>query len=255
MISALEAGCIGVEADVWPYGDDLYVAHTRGSMRPGFTLKSTYLDPLRLLLEDRNCGTADSNCSLQGLYDADPSQTVVLLIDIKADAHRAWPILVKQLEPLRQQGWLSTVEEGQMRTAPITVVLSGRVLRASSLLETAHTESLGIFFDAPLLSLEQGRYNSNNSYWTSSKFRRSVGLGWVWNLGPEQLQMVRHQVGLAHNLGLKARYWGLPSSPARYRDGMWRTLLEAGLDIINVDDLEGFARFWERYAGGNPEAP
>lgn len=251
LFSALEAGCTSVEADVWPYLDDLYVGHNPGSLQPGFTLQNAYLDPLRLLLQDKNCAAGDSGCSLDGVYKADPSQTIVLLVDVKDDPYKAWPLLVKQLESLRQQGWLTTFQDGKLKTAPITVVVSGAVLHASSILETAHSPDLGIFFDAPLLGLEEGRYDASNSYWASSSLKKSVGLDWSGGLGTEQLEQVRSQVNLAHSLGLKARYWGLPSWPVGSRNEVWQVLLDAGLDVTNVDDLKGFARFWERREDGN----
>lgn len=249
LFSALAAGCIGVEADIWPYRDDLYIAHTRGNMKPGFTLKSIYIDPLRLLLQDRNCAVTDAQCNSRGLYEGEPLQTIVLLIDIKANPLMAWPILAKQLEPLRRQGWLSTIQDGQLKTGPITIVISGRVLHASNILETAHTPSLGMFFDASLKSLDKGRYNSSNSYWASASLKKAVKLSWLGKLGSKQRDEVRRQLRLAHGLGLRARYWGLPSWPAAFREDLWRLLLDAGLDLINVDDVGEFARFWRRYKG------
>jgi hypothetical protein len=220
-------------------------------MQPGFTLQNAYLDPLRLLLQDKNCAAGVSECSLDGLYKADPSQTTVLLVDVKDDPYKAWPLLVKQLEPLRQQGWLTTFRDGKLKTAPITVVVSGAVLHASSILETAHTPTMGIFFDAPLLGLEGGRYDASNSYWASSSLKKSVGLDWTGELGTEQLEQVKRQVNVAHSLGLMSRYWGLPSWPVESRDEVWQILLDAGLDVINVDDLKGFAKYWEQREDGN----
>lgn len=261
MFSALETGCIGVEADVWHFDGDLYVAHTHGSMQPGRTLQSMYIDPLLRLLREANSrdvapsssSSSYSSSTPQGLYAAHPSQTVVLLVDIKADAERAWPVLLQQLEPLRREGWLSTLREnGQINTAPITVVVTGDILRITDPGMGFDGPNYGMFLDAPLTGLEdgggRGPYHSNNSYWASVSLKKSIGLGWFGELGTSRLEKVKQQIQLAHSRGLQARYWGLPSWPMEVRNGVWEALLAEGLDILNVDDLKGFSEFWLQHA-------
>jgi hypothetical protein len=260
LFSALETGCIGIEADVWHFEGDLYVAHTQGSMQPGRTLKNMYIDPLLRLLEIANSGGAapsssSSSCGgPNGLYAALPSQTVVLLLDIKADAERTWPILFQQLKPLRGKCWLSTLrKDGQMDTAPITVVLTGDILRTIDHGRGFDGPRDGIFLDAPLAELRRGAnisssYHNNSSYWASTSLKKSIGLGWFGGLASSRLGKIRQQIQVAHSHGLQARYWGLPSWPMGVRHGVWETLLSEGLDILNVDDLTGFSDFWTQYA-------
>lgn len=61
LFSALQAGCVGVEADVWfidqdhqDHPRDLYVGHTTSSLTPQRTLRSMYVDPLVNLLDRQN---------------------------------------------------------------------------------------------------------------------------------------------------------------------------------------------------------
>src|SRR5689334_11617274 len=56
IISALKAGCIGIEADVWVYGDELFVGHSRDALAPQRTFTTLYVEPLVRLLEDKNMG-------------------------------------------------------------------------------------------------------------------------------------------------------------------------------------------------------
>ena len=44
---ALQVGCTGVEADVWHFDDELYVAHTISGIGHNRTLESLYLDRSR----------------------------------------------------------------------------------------------------------------------------------------------------------------------------------------------------------------
>lgn len=242
---------MGLEADIWPYEDDLYVAHSRGSMQPGHTLKTTYLDPLLQLLHNANNAESHSfthpSAISRGVYTADPAQTLVLLVDIKSNAKRAWPILIKQLEPLRELGWLSMWEDGHMTTAPVTVVATGDL--PFEAIQDFDGPSNGVFLDAPLLGLGSDLYHPNNSHWASVSFRKSVGLGWFGNFGAKQLEKVRQHVKLAHSHGLKVRYWALPYWPIGLRNHVWGCLLAEGLDILNVDDLKGVTEFWSQGKG------
>ena len=61
-----------------------------------------------------------------GLFSADPSQTLVLLVDIKADLDKVWPLLLQSLEPLHRRGWLSATRNGDMTVGPVTVVATGK---------------------------------------------------------------------------------------------------------------------------------
>ena len=45
-------------------------------------------------------------------------------------------------------------------------------------------------------------------------------------------------VALAHDQGRRIRFWALPSGEA-----IWATVYEAGVDLINADDLSGLQRF------------
>jgi glycerophosphoryl diester phosphodiesterase len=44
----------------------------------------------------------------------------------------------------------------------------------------------------------------------------------------------------AHAKGRQVRFWGAPDQPV-----FWRAMLDAGVDLINSDDLEGLQKFFE----------
>ncbi len=52
----------------------------------------------------------------------------------------------------------------------------------------------------------------------------------------------------AHNKGRMIRFWATPDKPGAERQAIWRELLEAGVDLINTDDLTGLREFFR--AGG-----
>ncbi|GFF97713.1 hypothetical protein IFM53868_09336 [Aspergillus udagawae] len=256
LFSAIRAGCIGVEADIWLSGDDLLVGHNQWSLQRATTLRSLYLDPLLSLLERYNTRSSQMRPNwtteeLAGVFTYEPSQTLILLVDFKVDGNDTWPYLLEQLTPLREAGYLTHFNGVELVQRPITVVASGD---APFDYITANVSYRDIFFDAPLDKLSRvaldsiieeakspqeitPNYNYTNSYYASVDFRKTIGPLSRNRFSQEQLDLVRGQVAAAHDRGLKVRYWGTPTWPRGLRDHVWRVLIREQVDFINVDDL------------------
>jgi hypothetical protein len=153
LFSALYNGCISVEADVWAFDDELYIGHNTASLTVNRTFQSLYINPLVTILERQNPATSFYNASGHGVFDTDSEQSLTLLVDVKTDGAETWPLVLQQLEPLRQRGWLSYVENDVMHRRPITVVGTGEtpfnVLTSNQTYRDA-------FFDAPLDQMWEG---------------------------------------------------------------------------------------------------
>ncbi|KAF5541191.1 hypothetical protein FMEXI_8027 [Fusarium mexicanum] len=227
---AITTGCIGIEVDVWKVGDELMVGHAKGDLSAEETLTSMYIQPLVNLLKVRN-QDRDPGLLPQGVYDREPNQTVVLLVDLKSNPDTTWPLLLEKLEPLRQRGWLSHVSDGKFVSRPITVVATGKT--EFRLVKDANP-SHDVFFDAPLKSLAEGQYDQTNSYYASTSLKKSLGNF----LGPGKLELIRNQIAQAHSRGLLVRYWGLPPMLPTVQRQVDRKLLNEGVDVINVDNLK-----------------
>lgn len=160
LFSAIEAGCISVEADVWLFDEDeeLYVGHSLASLTANRTLASLYVDPLVSILEKQNPTTRfhpDGIKSHHGVFDTDPEQPLTLLIDFKTSGSALFPYVVSSLEPLRSRGYLSYHDGLQIIHRPITVVGTGNTpfnLVASNVSNPYQD----IFFDAPLEAMWKG---------------------------------------------------------------------------------------------------
>ena len=279
LFSALDAGCTGVEADVWLFDEDLFVGHSTQSLTPKRTLRSLYIDPLLKILNSQNPTTSfhPSNDSRRnGVFDTNPSQTLVLLIDFKNDGHAIWPYVSEQLEPLRQSKYLTYFNGKSVIEGPITVVVTGNAPFSEVV---ANSDYRDIFFDAPLDLMDktvessptagspvsnddsetttskrsdkdQGQghsgsaptnpntYSLSNSYYASVDFKATIGFPWRGHLSAEQKEKLRKQIAGAHAQGLKVRYWGVPSWPRGLRNYLWRVLVREGVDFLNVDDLQ-----------------
>ncbi|CAK7228485.1 hypothetical protein SEUCBS140593_006931 [Sporothrix eucalyptigena] len=239
LFSALHAGCIGTETDLWLVDDDLYVGHERSALTPNRTFQSLYVDPLVKILERANPNTmftkGTAPVAARGVFDTAPNQTLALLVDIKTDGSATFRKVLEQVEPLRKRGWLSTFEDGQVRYGPVTLVGSGNtpfdVIVENSTYRYA-------FFDAPLASLDNSVYDTTNSYYASVALHRAVGLVWFGSFQKGQLRRMRYQLQQAHARGLQARYWDLPAWPINVRNAVWGTLVHEGVDLLNVDDIK-----------------
>ncbi|PBP17957.1 hypothetical protein BUE80_DR011341 [Diplocarpon rosae] len=276
LFSALRAGCISVEADVWlfPGGGDgdgeLYVGHNRASLTPNRTFAALYIDPLVRILENQNPSTEFSNETVNGVFDVDPGQSLTLLVDIKTAGAETWRAVERQLQPLRERGWLSFVRGGELYMRAVTVVGTGN---APFDFLTRGEDYRDAFFDAPLEGMEvlprsstssspsspstlepsntqdqgQGQtgtlpnttFTRLNSHYASTPFAHSIGRIWRGRLSRSQVSKIRAQIKGAHARGLRARYWDLPAWPLGVRDHVWRVLVEEGADVLNVDDLRG----------------
>ncbi|KAE8352855.1 PLC-like phosphodiesterase [Aspergillus coremiiformis] len=161
LFSALKAGCISVEADVWFFDEELYVGHTTSSLTPQRTLRNLYIDPLMRILEKQNPITElhpAVDQPLQGVFDTVPSQSLILLIDFKTDGDVTWNAVVAQLAPLRDRGYLTYFNGTDVINGPITVVGTGNT---PFNMVVANDNYRHIFFDAPLVSLAED-YDINN---------------------------------------------------------------------------------------------
>ncbi|AEO56179.1 hypothetical protein MYCTH_2300786 [Thermothelomyces thermophilus ATCC 42464] len=240
LFNALYAGCTGVEADVWLRNGDLLVGHDKASLQPNRTFQSLYVNPLVEILTHQNPKTPFFRGKNNGVFDTTPDQPLVLLVDIKSDGRETWPLVSKQLAPLRERGWLSYYEKERFHRRPIIVVGTGN---APFDLVVGNSSYRDTFFDAPLDKLENSGYNWTNSYYASVDFWRAIGPVW-WTSGPSQWQLDKIQAHLreARRRGLVSRYWKLPSWPIHVRNKVWEVLVEEGIGMLNVDDLDAASK-------------
>lgn len=103
------------------------------------------------------------------------------------------------------------------------------------------------FYDAPLalLATDFSNITSFDSPIASTDFALWFGDVRKQEFNDTQLETLRSQVGTAHGKGIKVRYWDQPLWPVGTRNAVWRTLWNEGVDLLNADDLQGVAEFWE----------
>ena len=241
LYEALAAGCVSVEADVWLTADqELLVSHSWSSTKTERTLRSLYLDPLTNIFTNRNASIASIEEKETGLFDADPNVSTILLIDFKNDGHKIWPVLLSQLRPLRERGWLTYFNGEKVVQGPLTIVGTGNT--PFDLVKENNTNRY-VFFDAPLDDISKPEYTTENSYYASVQLRKAIGRLWMNKLKSNQVDIIKTQIKAAADKGLVSRYWDTPSWPISLRDKLWFTLTENDVGMLNVDDLVSATRW------------
>ncbi|KAI1760271.1 hypothetical protein GGR53DRAFT_510544 [Hypoxylon sp. FL1150] len=223
LFGALSAGCVGIEADVWLVDGDVSIGHVLPTI--GRTLGLQYVNPLKAII-DHNGGS---------VYKAKPTQSVVLLVDFKTSDTGTLDAVVKSIDPLRQAGYLSRLENGVFVEKAITVVASG-----SAPFDRISTgdgvPDRDVFYDAHVDDLSGEDYNSQNSVYASADFQDAVGDPSSASLSQDEINTITEQVAGAHERGLIVRYYNLPG------DYVWEPLEGLGVDRLNDDDPSDTAR-------------
>ena len=281
--SAISAGCISVEADVWLVDKKLYVGHSTSSLTPDRTFEKLYIEPIMELLAKQNPTTRfhpNGNTSLNGVFDTDPSKSLTLLVEFKTDGPATWPYVLNALEPLRAHNYLTHWNGRDLIAGPVTVVGTGNTPFDHVVSDTTNPHH-DLFFDAPLDEMGEDSssakerdktgfteprvedentpedftdsneissshpdvYNATNSFYASVGFGESIGRMWQYQLSARQLELLRGQIKGAHRRGLKVRYWDTPDWPIGLRNHVWDVLVKEGVDVLNVDDLKAAANW------------
>lgn len=239
-----------MEADVWLINGTLHVGHELSALTDARTFNSLYLDPIVDTLKRENPTTAFASNTKNGIFDTSGGQTLYLWIDLKTDGNSTLQAVLAALQPLYEAGYLTTTDGTTLVPGAITAIGTGNTPQ-SFFLPTDPASAADprfIFFDAQLSTLNQSANAGITPLITpiaSTQFSAQVGPVVAESLNATQLALVQAQIGYAKSKGIGARYWDQPGWPIGTRNAVWRTLLEEGVALINVDDVFGAAAFWE----------
>lgn len=214
---ALDNGFISVEADVHLLDGNLMVSHNR-PQRSAKTLEHLYLKPLDSLLKING----------DRIYSS-YSGTFYLMIDIKTEAESTFRSIENALARFERLLCNTT-------RCPVKIIISGNRAVNTQLKQGYQ----GIALDGRPGDLSKGIslelmpiISDNYSNWSK------------WNGTTEatdnDLVRIRDLAQRVHAEGKKLRLWAIPDN-----EEAWRVLLNAGVDFINTDRLEGLHQFLMR---------
>jgi endonuclease/exonuclease/phosphatase family metal-dependent hydrolase len=219
---AIRQGFVSLEVDVWLIDEELYVSHNRPFLSNNLaTLRELYLSPLAELIT-KNKGW---------VYPSD-KQPIQLLIDLKSEGLSTY----LQLDYLLEEYDYLFKPMGD-KPAPVQVVISGNrpvehlkeeKKRLACL--DGRPEELGEQFPNDLMPMVSQRYSLVTKWKGKTPITES------------EKREIKTLVDQAHRLDKKVRLWDIPDNEL-----VWKTLLDLGIDYINVDDLDRFATFMRDY--------
>jgi glycerophosphoryl diester phosphodiesterase len=219
LFDALDRGFSSVEADIWLTPDGLLVAHDRRDLKPGQTLQSLYLDPLRSRVKAHG----------GSIYSGSP--TLYLLVDVKSDAEPTYAALDKLLR--QYADILTSFSAGKVEKKAVTVILSGN--RAAETIAAQATRFVGI--DGRPEDLDR-KPPSDLYPWISANWTllfRWRGEGPLPE--PEKKRLIEY-IQRAHAQNRQVRFWATPE-----KENVWRELVNADVDFVNTDQLDRLRAF------------
>jgi len=223
LLDALDARFYSVEADIYPSGEGIVVAHFPWEVRG--TLKDLYLDPLEEILKARG--------SVHG--DGYPFTLWIDLKDGSANLRDELHALLSQYD------FITTFTDDVIEERAVTVVLTGDAASKTAYVEDNATR---------LACRDSNDFDDDDP---AADFRwRYYALPWSehisWNGGQDvdatTLDAMSSLVGTIHDKGRALRFYAAPDT-----ERAWSASVQAGVDFIHTDDLEGLSAFLE--SGGS----
>lgn len=219
LLDALDHGFCSVEADIHLVDGQLLVAHDREDVKPDRTLEALYLDPLRKRAK-ANGGRVYPN-----------GPRFILLVDIKGSGIPAYNVLKRVLG--QYADILTEFRADTTNEKAVTVIISGSrptrlVARDAVRYAAVDGRTRDLESDAPVHLIPL----------ISDHFMTAFQLPQGEPLPDDINKRVRQYVKKAHQKNRLVRFWGTPHDPA-----LWADLLDAGVDLINADDLEALQTF------------
>jgi hypothetical protein len=239
LLDALSNGFVSVEADVWLVGTKLHVAHDRAEdWSHVATLEALYLEPLKDLKTKRNSG---------GIYpDGTP---LLLLVDIKSEPVSTYQRLHEVLACYQapNPGLFTTFTKGAdgrygVTRGAVDVVVSGDRPRQMM----AQQEVRYAAYDGRASDIGPD-VNPDDV----PEFVALISENWETVFGDQPKwdgtgaipvgirARLETMVADVHREGKLLRFWKLPKDS----QPVWGALSDAGVDLINTDDVAGLAAF------------
>jgi len=219
---ALELGFRGVEVDYFVVDEELRVGHDPQDTRPGQTIESMYLAPLRNRFE------SDGEIIPGG-------ETFILNIESKREGIETYEALHKLLA--RYEDILTIVRDGNVKQGPVQVILVGW-FPSMDYMEKQPVRYAAVQCHYKNLPDDHERYPAHLLKLISLNYKRGLqsrGSGPVPSMLRKRLQRL---ASAAHAVpGRMARAFNVPTKSRAYS-----AILNAGVDLIGTKDIEGAAR-------------
>lgn len=225
LMDALDLGFTSIEIDVCLYKNSLRVSHNPVFLSLKHTLQELYLDPLVRRIE-QNGGTVYAG------YDV----PLVLMIDLKGDGRKSYPVLREVLKPYKHL--LTVYRNDSVISGPLQINISGsapvQLIRDEAERWVTVDGSVSRDLDPEISPMVVQR--------VSSPYHRFF----KWKgIGKQPLKEKELMDSLANKARLQQKELRFYAAGNNVK--IWQALLDAGVYWINVDDLRKFYDFRLNY--------
>lgn len=221
LFDALGYGYKSIEIDVWLHRGKLIVDHDGIGLDSGKDIEELYLNPITDRVKAHN----------GRVYDGDTTPTI-FMVEFKSEPEAAYAKLKELIE--KHKGLFC---DRMGRGGPIKLLITGNrpwvsLLKGNELYITADGAMSQSADPVPPHIIERvsDPYGSHFSW-------KGKGV-----MPQKQKAKLDDLVKVAHDHGRQIRFYACPEN-----ENIWRTLLDAGVDWINADDLGRFATFYHDY--------
>ena len=206
---AFENGFGSIEADIFPVGDSLVVAHSKREIKPQNSLRNLYIIPIR------------------NAFNNNGKRKLNLLIDIKENYAVTLALLMKELEPLKK--FISTPTNPNF----LTITITGN--RPPPAEYKNYPEY--IYFDDDLV-LPHTQLEWRRVSLVSLPLYKIIFWKGLDSLPPKDQSKWKHIIDSVHLAGKTIRFWAAPDTEISWK---WQMLLQT--DLIGTDKINELAKF------------
>ena len=221
---ALEANFRSIEVDVFSIEDSLFVAHDLDKIKKGRTIRSMYLNPLKIIYLEKKSNLIKEE------------QGIILLVDIKDDGLETCNLLSEILNDYKEM--LTVYRNGKLIHGAVTIIISGN--RPIEYLKDQNERFL--FYDGRISELELGIPN-NLMPLVSDNWNRHFNWRGKGEMPNNEKEKLKSFVNMAHKQGYMLRFWATPERPLKGKLNVWNELKHANVDLIGTDDIQGLKEF------------
>jgi len=229
LAEALEQGFTSLEIDIFLHKGEIIVSHVPLFLNLKPNLRERYLEPLHQLIQSQG-GKVFPNHDTQ----------LILMIDVKTNGREMYPVLKEALA--EYEDMLTIYTPDSVKRGPVKIVLSGA--RDGGAIETDERHYFqrdGGFDDSDSPALTPR---------ASGVYRKVIKWRGGGDMPTEEREKLQALVQKVHSKGKKLRLFAAPN-----KEAVWRELLDAGVDWINVDKLKAFRIFYEQYQKEKETSP
>ena len=225
LTDALSYGYKSIEIDVWLYDGKLVVDHNGVGLDGKKDIEELYLRPIQERIKT-NGGQ---------VYTGDTTPTI-FMVEFKSEPEAAY-VKLKELIEKYKGLFCDRLGHG----GPIKLLITGNrpwasLLKGNEMYITADGAISQSADAVPPHIIERVSDPYGNHFSWKGKGVMPKG----------QKEKLDEMVKIAHEHGRQIRFYGAPQD-----ENVWRILLDAGVDWINVDDLSRFATFYKDYVKTN----